>query len=158
MSRVDELESNHTFTVTTDRNLEIWNPEWISMSRVPQVASCTLFASSRTFFCFEQTTHRFRVQQRFFTVSTENRFFRGTFFFQVLKIEARRKPWPENPVKSEQLAGGFARERRVKRRGFLFKWQMRHPITRIQALTPISLFVVARRRPEHALFSSEPRA
>ena len=59
-------------------------------------------------------------------------------------------------MKTSAFWSAAARERRVKRRGFLFKWQIRHQITRIRALMPISLLVVARRQPENATFSSEP--
>jgi hypothetical protein len=63
-------------------------------AQCPQVASCTLFPSCRTFFCFEQTTHRFRVQKRFFSVSTENKKIRGK---GILVFN------PEDPEKSRYL-------------------------------------------------------
>ncbi len=82
-------------------------------------------------------------------------FFRGNFFFHV---EGRSGAilLLEDPLKSEQLWGYVARERRVKRRGFLFKGLIRTQITGIWAPHTIFLPIVEILRPEHALFSSEP--
>jgi len=82
--------------------------------------------------------------------------FLGILYFFRLKIEVKRNLYPANTVKKAQLWGDVARERRVKRRGFLLKGLIRTQITGIRAPHTIFLRIVEILRPEHALFSSEP--